>query len=276
MINTITEEENDDEINSSTDLFVPTDSIPTFTLDRESLSRIGNARRGPGPPPSVSATEIASSVGSVVGVPRHAFLKSFTFIKDEDQSEPMNWSIRFATDDSSPTTRRRSRSSSSRKQKLYIESVEGIFALSRIQAGDYLKYINHERVGPSYNVERAIQKMHQCLEDDNFLSITTANKEQNAKDILVQVTILKPESTKNYEDLGLTVWVWGLLCVKSMEKGSIFYHSALKEGDQLVSVNDISCGGMTPRQFAHVMDAFPLEVTITVLRRKHRWTGKFG
>jgi hypothetical protein len=235
---------------------------PPLMVDRQFMDRIANNNRRPGPP-SVATTQLASAVGSVVGAPRDAFLKSITFLKDKP-SENMGWGVRFAD----PITR-------SRRQKLYIDSVEGIFALSRIQEGDYLKSINQKRCGPSLNAERALERMNQFLENEGVLSVAVENKAQG-DDILVQATIIKPRPNMTYEDLGMVVWVWGYLCIKSIDKQSIFKHSVLKSTDHIISINDIVCDGVTPEQFADIIQALPLEVTLTVLRRKQRLSGMFG
>jgi hypothetical protein len=237
---------------------------PPLMVDRQFLDRIAhNSNRRSGPP-SVATTALASAVGSVVGAPRDAFLKSITFLKDQPP-ESMGWGVRFAD----PITRR------SRRQKLHIDSVEGIFAVSRIQEGDYLKSINQKRCGPSLNAERALERMNQCLTNEGVLSVAVENKELG-DDILVQATIIKPRPNMTYEELGMVVWVWGYLCIKSIDKQSIFKHSVLKSTDHIISINDILCDGMTPEQFADIIQALPIEVTLTVLRRKQRLSGMFG
>jgi hypothetical protein len=242
------------------DSFPVTDDAP-LVIDRQSMDRIARASR-PGPT-SVTTTELASSVGSVVGRSKDAFLKSITFYKDRPE---MGWGIRFAD----PT------STSRRKQKLYVERIEGSLALSRILPQDYLKTINGKKVGPSFNAARALERMEHCFENEGVLSVVTANKDLNADDILVHATILKPRPSMTYEQLGMVVWNWPMLCIKSIDKNSIFKHSVLTSTDHIVSVNDIECGDLKPPQFKEIIDALPLEITITVLRRKQRWSGKFG
>jgi hypothetical protein len=264
---------------------------PLMMVDRQFLNRMqnehSNQSRGNNNnnhniragPPSVAATELASAVGSVVGAPRDAFLKSITFLKDQELPETMNtsmgrsWGIKFANAND-PITGTLARSNK-RQQKLYVDSVEGLFTLSQIQEGDYIKSINHKRCGPSLNAERALERMNQCLEQEGFLSVAVENKELG-DDILVQATIIKPKPNMTYEDLGMVVWLWGFLCIKSIGKDSIFKHSVLKSTDHIISINDIVCEGLTPEQFADIIQALPLDVTITVLRRKQRLSGMFG
>lgn len=66
------------------------------------------------------------------------------------------------------------------------------------------------------------------------------------------------------------------LCIKSIDKDSLFRKTVLKSSDHIVSVNDILCDDMTPEQFAHVVSGLKDEITITVLRRKQRLSGMFG
>eukprot|EP00978_Attheya_sp_CCMP212_P006183 scaffold13957_cov54-Attheya_sp.AAC.1 len=223
-----------------------------------------NIPRGRAGPPSdfgsVATTQLASEVGSVVGTPADAFLRSITFFKDQPD---MEWGIQIAD----PLVQ-------SKTTKLMIQSVEGSVALSRIQPGDYLKTVNGKRIGPSYNAERAMDLMKDCLARDKVLSVEVGNK--SGKDTLVQATILKPDPDMTYEDLGMVVWYWGTLCIKSIGKDSIFKQTALKANDHIVSINDILCEEVTPEQFAQIIGTLPLEVTIVVRRAKQRWTGKFG
>jgi hypothetical protein len=220
-------------------------------------------RSPPGPPSdfgSVATTQLASEVGSVVGRPVDAFLRSITFVKDQPE---MDWGIKIAD----PPAR-------SKMKKLTIQSVEGSVALSRIQPGDYLKTVNGKKIGPSYNAERAMNLMKACLETEEVLCVEVGNESGN--DVLIQATILKPNPDMTYDDLGMVVWFWGRLCIKSIDKKSIFRQTALKANDHLVSINDIVIEDIKPEQFAHIMGTLPLEVTIVARRGKQRWTGKFG
>ena len=176
-----------------------------------------NIPRGRAGPPSdfgsVATTQLASDVGSVVGRPADAFLRSITFFKDQPD---MEWGIQIAD----PIVQ-------SKNNKLMIQSVEGSVALSRIQPGDYLKAVNGKKIGPSYNAERAMDLMKDCLARDEVLSVEVGNK--SGKDTLVQATILKPDPNMTYDDLGMVVWYWGTLCIKSIDKNSIFKQTALKD-----------------------------------------------
>lgn len=244
------------------------DDFPAATggmvmLDRESMDMI--IARGRSGPPSVATTVLASAVGSVVGPHRDAFLRSITFFKDQPE---MGWDIQLI-DHTAPAGRTFRR----QKSKIMVEGIEGCFCLSEIKQGDYLKSINQKNIGQSLNAERALERMHNCLKEEGVLSVAVGNSEGD--DILVQATIIKPRPDMTYEELGMVVWYWGYLCIKSIEKTSIFKQTVLKVTDHIVSINDISCEGVTPQGFAHIIGALPLEVTITVFRRKERRTGSF-
>ena len=177
----------------------PTSSGPTvpgpivgdgFVLD---MSMITNQAR-PGPP-SVATTELASAVGSVVGKSKDAFLKSVTFYIESGTG---SWGINL--NQGQETVKGRIVGNRI-KPRLYVDSVAGIFSLSRIQQGDYLRSINGRKVGPSLNPERALERMTNSLKGDGYLTIETANKEIG-DDILIQATIIKPNPDLTYEDMG--------------------------------------------------------------------------
>lgn len=271
--------------------------------------------RGRRSTPSVATTaEIASSVGSVVVRPTEAFLKSFTILRDTVLSDVntgiedtaalvanteshinndtihnvLNWGVTFRDPVVRPSrfaslvgkaTKNKIGGSNSDKTRLYVDSVDedGVFGLSRIREGDYLKSINGRGVGPSlFSQDLVLQRMQDCLDRDGVLSVATKNREDDTSDILVHATIVKPRPNMTYKELGMVVWVWGYLCIKEIDKNSIFHHTVLKETDNIVLINEITCDDMTAEQFARVITALPREVTITVLRRKERVTGKFG
>lgn len=209
-----------------------------------------------------SATALASEVGSVVGEPRDAFLRSITFyINDETE-----WSMEFVDP---PKKKKGSR-------KPTVESMSGVVALSKIQLGDRIKSVNGKRIGLSYNAAGTRKLIDASIRNEQVLSIAVGN--DMGDDILVQATIIKPRPEMTCEEMGLTVWLWGPLCVKSIEKNSFFSNSVLKEADEIVSVNDIDCWGtkVGPEGFCHIVDQLPRDVTIIVKRGKQRWTGKFG
>jgi hypothetical protein len=247
-------------------------------IDPESLAMMSQrSRRPPAGPASIATTALASAVGSVVGPPQDAFLKSFTFLKDRPC---MDWGISFGhVDANNPGAHRRgggllSKAKRHNKSNLFVDTVQGSVALSPIKEGDFLKSINGVKCGPSYNSERALVTMNQSLETEGVLSVAVDNP--NGSDILVQATILKPRPNMTYEELGIVVWFWGFLCIKEFDKNSIFKHTVLKEADQIISINDIACDVLKPEQFAEIIGALPLEVTITVMRRKQRVSGMFG
>ena len=92
---------------------------------------------------------------------------------------------------------------------------------------------------------------------------------------MINVTVIKPRPEMSYEDLGLVVWNWPFLCVKEIKEDSIFQHTALKETDQIAAINDIDCHKMREKAFAKCVRELPTEITITLIRRKHRYTGSY-
>ena len=161
-----------------------------------------------------------------------------------------------------------------RKQAIQIESIGGCVTCSKLKPGDQLKSINGKKIGPSYNAERAMEYMLQCWLDQGYLSVAVGN--DLGRDILVQATVIKPRPDMTYKDMGMIVWIWGQLCIKSISKDSIFKHTVLKSSDHIISINDIDCERVSPEGFAHIIDELPREITIIVKRGKQRWTGKFG
>jgi hypothetical protein len=182
-------------------------------------------------------------------------------------SSTTDWKIAFRNASSLPKKRR--------KQIIEIDEIGGVVALSKLKLGDRLKYINGKKMGPSYNAERATQYLQSCLlQTQGFLSVAVGNDEGN--DVLVQATVIKPNPNTTYEEMGMIVWVWGCLCIKSIANNPLFRQTVLKSSDHIVSINDIDCEDVTPEGFAHIVNELPIEITIVVKRGKQRWTGKFG
>ncbi|EJK46766.1 hypothetical protein THAOC_34548 [Thalassiosira oceanica] len=158
--------------------------------------------------------------------------------------------------------------------RLVVEDYEGLVEFSSVQSGDRLVSINKKKIKPEeYSADGAMVYMRSCLEDDGVLNVTT--EDPHGQDILINVTVIKPRPAMSYEDLGLVVWNWPFLCVKEIKDDSIFQHTALKETDQIAAINDIDCQKMREKAFAKCVRELPTEITITVIRRKHRYTGSF-
>lgn len=88
------------------------------------------------------------------------------------------------------------------------------------------------------------------------------------------MTVIKPRPEMTYKDLGLVVWNWPFLCVKEIKEDSIFQHTALKE-NQIAAINDIECHKTREKAFAKCVRELPTEIAITLIRRKHRYTGSY-
>lgn len=288
-------DDNDDDDNEEEerDAFPASSNEPLF--DPESLRIVSRGGRGGGS--VATATDIATDLGSIMGMPKEAFLKSFTFFlspvntneeenEDEEDAEveekedkPLEFNMKESPFDindielSDPVvTTGRFRQ---KRYHLHIQAIGGLFAASRIVDGDYLKSINGKAVDGS-SKEKTLRQMEQALEHDKFLSIITKSNTIHTDDILIHATILKPRTDMTFGEMGMVVWMWGFLCIKSIAKDSIFYHTALKETDHIVSVNEIMCDRVGVKGLAEIITRLPHEITITVLRRKERVTGKFG
>jgi hypothetical protein len=175
--------------------------------------------------PSVDTTYLASSVGSVVGPTRTAFLRSVTFLKDEP--DDLRWDISFTDGDADADNNntwlegggggRNNRQKKKKKNKMdfgllrrcksvTVASISGHLTLSKIQVGDVVTKINHKTIGPSYNAERVSQCLQRQVQDtsSDIISIQTGN--ENGMDTIVQVTIIKPRPDMTAQELGLGVW----------------------------------------------------------------------
>ena len=216
--------------------------------------------RGPAGPPSEASTistALASEIGSVVHDPKDAFLRSVTFFRpkrqtnrssdiDDDDGDgegthasgsragtgtgtacSVDWTLTLRDP---PANNGRGRSGGRRslsrapsfgrsQPKLLIDTIGGVVGLSSLKSGDELKSINGKKIGPSYNADRAMMYLDQCWEQDGYLSVAVGNDEGD--DILVQVTVVKPRSDLTYEDMGMIVWKWGVLCIKEISKDSV-------------------------------------------------------
>lgn len=95
------------------------------------------------------------------------------------------------------------------------------------------------------------------------------------QDTIINVTVIKPRPSMTYEELGLIVWNWPYLCVREVKSGSIFEHTAIQEMDQIAAINDIDCTKLREVGFKRCASELPTEITITLIRRKHRYTGSY-
>ena len=161
-------------------------------------------------------------------------------------------------------------------KKPIIDSMNGVICESKLQIGDRIKSVNGKKIGLSYNAERAMVLIDESVKRDGFLCLEVGN--ESGEDILVQATLIKPRPNMTCAQMGMTAWLWGPLCIHKIEKESLFDNSVLKEGDEILSVNDIDCWGtkVQPAAFHNIIDQLPRDVTVIVKRGKQRWTGKFG
>mmetsp|Transcript_19907 Transcript_19907/g.25637 ORF Transcript_19907/g.25637 Transcript_19907/m.25637 type:complete len:244 (-) Transcript_19907:200-931(-) len=214
---------------------------------------------------SVAQTALATEVGSVMLRTKDAFLRSITLFKEEQGRPPTEWSIVIKD---GPMQKKRTK-----KRGILLDSIGGCISLSQFKIGDSINQINGKKLGSSYNAERATELLHRSYEEDGCLYISVGN--ETGADNLVHATIIKPKPNMTYEEMGMTVWIWGVLCIKEISKQSIFACTVLKDTDHIISVNDISCKDMQPAEFAHVIEQLPMEIQIVVKRGKPRWFGGF-
>jgi len=158
--------------------------------------------------------------------------------------------------------------------RFIVTDFEGLLEYSSFQCGDFLLSINKHIMDPRVtSAQDARDFMYECLEEEGVLNIVTENP--HGDDILINVTVIKPRRDMNYEELGLVVWNWPYLCVRQISEGSIFQHTPIQEMDQIAAINDIDCSKMRTKAFAQCVSELPTELTITLIRRKHRYTGSF-
>eukprot|EP00984_Skeletonema_dohrnii_P001639 scaffold527_cov133-Skeletonema_dohrnii-CCMP3373.AAC.2 len=158
--------------------------------------------------------------------------------------------------------------------RLIIQDYEGLLEYSSIQSGDSLLSINKHVIDPrTTTAQDARRFMNECVEEEGVLNIVTENP--HGEDVLINVTVIKPRRDMNYNELGLVVWNWPYLCVRQINEGSIFEHTPIQEMDQIAAINDIDCSKMRTKAFAQCVLELPVELTITLIRRKHRYTGSF-
>ena len=117
-----------------------------------------------------------------------------------------------------------------------------------------------------------------CMHHDAYLCWTSLAHFYNftGQDTIINVTVIKPRPSMTYEELGLIVWNWPYLCVREVKSGSIFEHTAIQEMDQIAAINDIDCTKLREVGFKRCASELPTEITITLIRRKHRYTGSYN
>ena len=107
---------------------------------------------------SVATTRIASSVGSVVGDPRNAFLKSMTIVVTDNTINQLGLDLVLKDVMPRPTRNRLAIVGRKSKPEIQVEHIGGMFELSHIEPGDVLQSINQmsgRTVPPSNRIESA-------------------------------------------------------------------------------------------------------------------------
>lgn len=246
--------------------------------------------------PSIDATLIVGSDGSVVNPQKTAFLRSLTM----SVSDTVNGvgSIKFSD---AVTVRRLPSSSSSahnspwsspmihmvstvlkkgminvkqrNKNNVTVGSIEGDASLSQIAVGDAVTAINGKRIGSKYDAERCKNLVKKICRKHRggkgFVTIQTGN--EHGIDTILEATILKPHPEATAEELGLEVWWWKGLVIRNVHMMKMFQHTGLRTDDEIESINGISMSLSDPSRVAEfdlIFRESPLEVTIVVKRNR--------
>ena len=264
---------------------------------------------------SAATTRLATDVGSTVGARKNPFLKSITFFdpkvyyrtgadsndegdeekrtNDDDVADDMtfeindltHWEIKLKDPPKEDWAKKKGglvrklsgglTGKSKKKNLLIVEDFDGLVEFSSLEPGDRLVSINKKKIVPEeYSAEEAEAFMQDCLEKQGVLHVTTENP--YGDDIIINVTIIKPRPDMSYEEVSLLVWNWPYLCVREIKEGSIFEHTVVQEMDQISAINDIDCSNMRKKGFAQCINELHTEITLTLIRRKHRYTGSFS
>ena len=172
------------------------DASDPVVLDTDSLAFLRRDREER----SVAMTHLASEIGSVVGTPRNARIKSFTYYPSDNDvnsdATGVDWILDLAD------------GKIARKPRVIVHAVDGVLAaVSRIQVGDYLQSINDTKIGTRWDAAQAQQHLQTRLATDGYLSVATVDPQGD--EVWIQATIVKPRPDMTLTDLGMTVWVWG-------------------------------------------------------------------
>mmetsp|Transcript_26324 Transcript_26324/g.54955 ORF Transcript_26324/g.54955 Transcript_26324/m.54955 type:complete len:422 (-) Transcript_26324:269-1534(-) len=162
------------------------------------------------------------------------------------------------------------------KPSLVIDDFDGLIKYSCFEHGDKLISVNNKIIDPiKFCAASAVEYMHHILHETGVLHIVAENPSGNDTDI--NVTIIRPRPNMGYRDLGLEVWNWPYLCVRAIKPDSIFQYTCINEGDEISAINDIDCTKLRDKEFAKCVDELPgIEITISLIRRKHRATMSFS
>lgn len=168
---------------------------------------------------SVATTQLATEVGSMMGVSKTPFLKSFTIQRRKTVSPTEN-AAPSADNVEEPDTVEIDWGSLEfkdvkvkRKNRVMVQNLRGLIAqdYSGIKEGDYVHSIDLEPVSSSSSDAESVQnKLAQPTELPYFCLATTF---PTGNDVWVQATIIKPDRDMTLEEMGMTVWFWGYVSV---------------------------------------------------------------
>lgn len=191
-------------------------SVPSIILeglpdDNDSVPVVAS-RRGISSTASVATTQLASDVGSVMGRPKIAQLKSVTWYKNDDTTAPL---IQFTLQDVKVRRQMKIalgsvRASSPRAGGSFDDDDDEVLS-SMIVPGHIVKSI-HNRPVKGLSAQAATELWKNPPKEDDgeslrFGSITVMDPEGD--EVWVKATIYKPRPDMTLEDLGMTVWYWG-------------------------------------------------------------------
>jgi hypothetical protein len=245
---------------------------------------------------SVDTTLLASSVGSVVGPTRNAFLRCLVFYDDSDfadssgdgvdnQEAVRQFDVSFSDgleeleEDQSGKNKfllKSLRRSNSKPVTVSSMSPQ-LEKVCKLQVGDAVTKVNKKTIGPSFNANRVSNLWHKSVasKHGHIRSIQTGN--DAGMDTILQVTLIKPHPDATADELGLGVWWWRGLCVRFVSPDTLASFTPLKVDDELESVNDILLEDVkSPEAFETIVKTFPVEITLVVKRGKPRWNGHFN
>ena len=161
---------------------------------------------------SVATTQLASDVGSVMGRPKIAQLKSVTWYKNDDTTAPL---IQFTLQDVKVRRQMKIALGSVRagapRRGGSLDDDDDEVLSSMVVPGHIVTNI-HNRPVKGLNAQAATELWKNPPKEDDgenlrFGSITVMDPEGD--EVWVKATIYKPRPDMTLEDLGMVVWYWG-------------------------------------------------------------------
>jgi hypothetical protein len=174
---------------------------------------------------SVATTQLATEVGSVMGVSKTPFLKSFTVKRRQkvaetttdnaNEEEPETVAVDWGSLEFKDVKVKR-------KKRVMVQNLRGLIAqeYSGIKEGDYVHSIDLQPVSlksSEWDAEKVKTTIDEPSELPYFCLATTF---PTGNDVWVQATIIKPDPDMTLEEMGMTVWFWGFVSTQYLRKRS--------------------------------------------------------